>query len=44
MIDKLEFLIALARERNFSRAAESCGVTRPTLSAGSSIEARAFTG
>jgi len=34
MIDKLEFLIALARERNFSRAAESCGVTQPTLSAG----------
>ena len=34
MIDKLEFLITLARERNFSRAAESCGVTQPTLSAG----------
>jgi DNA-binding transcriptional ArsR family regulator len=34
MIGKLEFLIALARERNFSRAAESCGVTQPTLSAG----------
>lgn len=34
MIDKLEFLIALARERNFSRAADSCGVTQPTLSAG----------
>ncbi len=34
MIDKLEYLIALARERNFSRAAESCGVTQPTLSAG----------
>ncbi|HUB62861.1 MAG TPA: LysR family transcriptional regulator [Methylocella sp.] len=34
MIDKLEFLIALARERNFSRAAECCGVTQPTLSAG----------
>jgi DNA-binding transcriptional LysR family regulator len=27
MIGKLEFLIALARERNFSRAAETCGVT-----------------
>ena len=26
--------MALARERNFSRAAESCGVTQPTLSAG----------
>ena len=34
MIDKLEFLIALARERHFGRAAESCGVTQPTLSAG----------
>jgi len=54
VIDKLEFLIALARERNFSRAAESCGVTQPTLSAGikqledtlgrcSSIAARVFT-
>jgi DNA-binding transcriptional LysR family regulator len=34
LIDKLEFLIALARERHFGRAAESCGVTQPTLSAG----------
>lgn len=34
MIDKLEFLIAVARERNFRRAAETCGVTQPTLSAG----------
>ena len=34
MIDKLEFLMALARERHFGRAAESCGVTQPTLSAG----------
>lgn len=34
MIDKLEFLIALARERHFGRAAEACGVTQPTLSAG----------
>ena len=34
MIDKLEFLIALARERNFGRAAEQCGVTQPTFSAG----------
>jgi DNA-binding transcriptional LysR family regulator len=32
--DKLEFLLALARERHFGRAAESCGVTQPTLSAG----------
>ncbi len=34
MIDKLEFLIALAKERHFGRAAEACGVTQPTLSAG----------
>ena len=34
MIDKLEYLIALARERHFGRAAETCGVTQPTLSAG----------
>jgi len=34
MIDKLEFLIALAKEQNFGRAAEACGVTQPTLSAG----------
>lgn len=34
MIDKLEFVLALARERHFGRAAESCGVTQPTLSAG----------
>ena len=34
MIDKLEYLLALARERNFSRAAETCGVTQPTFSAG----------
>ena len=34
MIDKLEFLIALAREKHFGRAAETCGVTQPTLSAG----------
>jgi DNA-binding transcriptional LysR family regulator len=34
MIDKLEFFIALARERHFGRAAETCGVTQPTLSAG----------
>jgi len=33
VIDKLEFLLALARERHFGRAAESCGVTQPTLSA-----------
>jgi DNA-binding transcriptional LysR family regulator len=34
LIDKLEFLIALARERHFGRAAEICGVTQPTLSSG----------
>ena len=34
MIDKLEFIIALAREKHFGKAAESCGVTQPTLSAG----------
>jgi DNA-binding transcriptional LysR family regulator len=34
LIDKLEFILALARERHFGRAAEACGVTQPTLSAG----------
>src|SRR4029079_10301173 len=34
MIDKLDFILALARERHFGRAAETCGVTQPTLSAG----------
>ena len=34
MIDKLEFLLALAREKHFARAAEACSVTQPTLSAG----------
>jgi DNA-binding transcriptional LysR family regulator len=34
MIDKLEYLMALAQERHFGRAAEACGVTQPTLSAG----------
>ena len=32
MIDKLELLIALARERHFGKAAESCGISQPTLS------------
>lgn len=34
MIDRLAFLIALAREQHFGRAAEVCGVSQPTLSAG----------
>jgi DNA-binding transcriptional LysR family regulator len=34
MIDRLEFIIALAREEHFGRAAEACGVSQPTLSAG----------
>jgi len=34
MIEKLEFLIAIAHEKHFGRAAEACGVTQPTLSAG----------
>jgi len=33
MIDKLEYLIALAREQHFGRAGEACGVTQPTFSA-----------
>jgi DNA-binding transcriptional LysR family regulator len=34
VLDKLEYLIALSREQHFGRAAETCGVTQPTLSAG----------
>jgi DNA-binding transcriptional LysR family regulator len=34
VIEKLEFFITVAKERSFSRAAELCGVTQPTLSAG----------
>ena len=34
MIDKLGYLLAVARERSFRRAAEACGVAQPTLSAG----------
>jgi DNA-binding transcriptional LysR family regulator len=32
VIDKLELLLALARERHFGRAADASGVTQPTLS------------
>jgi DNA-binding transcriptional LysR family regulator len=34
MIDRLEFIIALAREGHFGRAAETCRVSQPTLSGG----------
>lgn len=34
MIDKLEMLIALAREEHFGKAAESLGLAQPTLSSG----------
>jgi len=34
LIDKLELLLALAKERHFGRAAEACGVTQPTMSTG----------
>jgi DNA-binding transcriptional LysR family regulator len=34
VLDKLEYLMALASERHFGHAAEACGVTQPTLSAG----------
>ena len=30
----LEYIVALARERHFARAAAACNVTQPTLSAG----------
>jgi DNA-binding transcriptional LysR family regulator len=32
VIEKLELLLALSRERHFGRAAEACGVTQPTMS------------
>jgi DNA-binding transcriptional LysR family regulator len=34
MLNKFEYLIALAAERNFGRAAERCGVAQPSFSAG----------
>ena len=34
MIDKLEYIIALEREKHFSRAAEASNVSQPTFSAG----------
>lgn len=34
MIDKLTYLVAVAREQSFVRAAEACGIAQPTLSAG----------
>src|SRR4051812_4526952 len=33
-IRQLRYLVALARERHFARAADACGVAQPTLSAG----------
>lgn len=32
MLDKLELLLSLSKERHFGRAAEACGVTQPTMS------------
>lgn len=34
VIDRLEFILALARERHFGRAAQVCNVSQQTLSAG----------
>jgi DNA-binding transcriptional LysR family regulator len=34
MLEKLTYFVAVAREQSFRRAAESCGVAQPTLSAG----------
>ncbi len=34
LVRKLEYLVALAREKHFARAALACHVSQPTLSAG----------
>jgi DNA-binding transcriptional LysR family regulator len=33
LLRQLEYLVALARERHFARAAEACHVSQPSLSA-----------
>jgi DNA-binding transcriptional LysR family regulator len=34
LVQRLRYLVALARERHFARAANACRVTQPTLSEG----------
>jgi DNA-binding transcriptional LysR family regulator len=34
MIEKLEYLLALAQEKHFGRAADICAVSQPSLSLG----------
>jgi DNA-binding transcriptional LysR family regulator len=34
VLDKLEYLLALAQEKHFGRAAEACSVSQPSLSLG----------